>query len=192
MNTELDYAMRKELERAGIPFSMLWDSQGAYLAHWFAHRASGKKTSVSEACQAAGFSPDALRQRRRHNAVFAAAERAARTGQPYVASEAPEAVKAVDHGPGEVDFSDSSRANYPLPLVVPPPGAKLKPEGRRRAGVPQWVLTLRFAFGSGSVFLLGALDLLFQVLGVDANIFELDGQRVVVRFGEWQAGGEQG
>lgn len=135
---EIPYVVRRRLEQAGVPFSLLWGSPAVYLAAWSEARRNGKSMSVSAACQAAGFSPDALRQRRRHNPTFAAAERCARTGQPYVAPDAPETIKAVDHAPREVDFSDPARAGYPLPLAVIPPGAKLRSTSRRRDNVPMW------------------------------------------------------
>lgn len=137
---EVSYALRKEMERAGLPFELTWDAPAAYFTAWLLARKAGKKISVAEACAQAGFSPDALRQRRRSSPEFAAGERWARRGEPYIAQVVePEPIKAADHGPGKQPLEgDSQRAEYPLPLVIPAAGAKLKPESRRRDGVPAW------------------------------------------------------
>ena len=81
---QVSYATRRKLQEAGVPFDLIWDSQGLYLAHWFEHRMAGKGSSVGDACKAAGFSPDAVRQRRRYSPEFKAAEQYVRTGELYV------------------------------------------------------------------------------------------------------------
>ena len=83
IDEQVSYALRKQMLRAGIPFELTWDKQGLYLGAWLQARKDDKTISVSEACEAAGFSGDALRQRRRHNAEFRAAELWARRAVPY-------------------------------------------------------------------------------------------------------------
>lgn len=134
---EVDYATRKAMERAGVPFGQLWGDTGLYLAHWVTARQAGKKTSVAAACEAAGFSPDALRQRRRHHPTFAAAERWARRGEPYVHPVEPERIKAADDGPGKplVVGAPRSAGFYEPPVIA---GTGKKRPWPRRYGIPAW------------------------------------------------------
>ncbi len=80
---EISYKQRRHFEKAGLPWELRWGSVAVYLAAWVEARQKGTPMSVAKACEAAGFSTDALRQRRRYSAEFAAAERWARKGEPY-------------------------------------------------------------------------------------------------------------
>lgn len=154
IDEQVSYATRRKLQAAGVPFDQVWDKQGRYLAHMFEHRMAGKTTSVAAACEAAGFSPDALRQRRRHSAEFAAAERFARRGEAYVPLVTDEVTPdvVVDPLTYVTNTSWPPRPAPPQPLVdrplatgptntvlAPKPPDKPKAKPNRRWGVPHWV-----------------------------------------------------
>lgn len=107
--------------------------------------------SVGAACAVAGFSGDALRQRRKHNAEFRAAERWARYGEQYVSPE-PDLPDVVvdDHDPVVTDVTwrrperpkpeiERPLATGPTNTTISPPPAPPKKKPSRRYGVPQWV-----------------------------------------------------
>lgn len=122
------FEMRRTLERAGIPHSLLYDSSGLYLAAWVVARRAGKKLSVAEACSQAGITPEALRKRRQNHPSFAAAERWARSGEPYVAPAEPETIKAIDHGPGKPLVEGATRT---FEIFTPPAPLRAKRKPRR-------------------------------------------------------------
>ena len=139
---EIDYSMRRKFEAAGLARDLAWGKSGAYLAAWVEARQAGRKISVSEACEQAGFSTDSLRQRRKHNATFRAGERWARFGEPYTppVTEQPQNVVVTDpeapteHGPGRpLAPGESPDVALPIPSWA---GMKLRPT---RRFTPQWV-----------------------------------------------------
>lgn len=131
---EVSYALRKEMERAGLPFELTWDRPAAYFAAWLLARKAGRKISVAEACAQAGFSPDALRQRRAHNAEFAAAERWARRGVPYTPPDEPEPDTETDPAL-DVVVPEITTTNVEL---LRHPSMAAAPRVTLRAGVPVW------------------------------------------------------
>ena len=149
---QIDYALRKQMLRAGVPFDLTFDKPGLYLGAWLQARKSGKTISVSEACEAASFSPDALRQRRKHNPEFRQAEIWARRGEPYTLPGVDEAQDVVVPAPSYVtNVSWPPRPAPPKPeverplatgpanttLATPPaPPRKRKPSRRY---TPMWV-----------------------------------------------------
>ncbi len=112
----IDYALRKKFEEAGLPRDLAWGKPGLYLAHWYRARSSGKKTTVAAACEAAGLSSDALRQRRRHSAEFAAAERWARRGEPFTP---PVTVEPQHVGVVELEDPLVTDTTWPAPPLAP-------------------------------------------------------------------------
>ena len=148
---QVSYALRQQMIRAGLPFQVTWDKQGLYLGAWLQARKAGKQISVTEACKAAGFSTDALRQRRKHSSTFAAAEAWARRGVPYEPHGEP-ATKphdvVTDPLVTDVTFRRDPGPIVRDPLGVPatgptnttlapkPPGVKRKPTRRY---LPAWV-----------------------------------------------------
>ena len=135
---QVSYATRRKLQEAGVPFDLIWDRQGLYLAHWFEHRMAGKTTSVGAACEASGISPDAVRQRRKHNPAFAAAEMWARRGVPFEPPGEPanQPQDVVPAAPGKPLSEHPPGDPYWLPPVIPSTKKKERPS--RRAGVPMW------------------------------------------------------
>lgn len=147
---EPTYQQRKAMEAAGIPFGQRWGAVGCYLASWIEARKEGRKLSVSSAAAAAGLSTDALRQRRRYDADFRAAEVTARTGEPYTPPGVDEAQDVVVADPLTTDVTWPPRPAPPQPeierplavsptnttLAEKPRAKKIKPS--RRWGVPSW------------------------------------------------------
>ncbi len=151
---EIAFAVRRRFEQANIPFELRWGSAGVYLAAWSEARRTGKPMSVAAACEAAGFSTDALRQRRRYSAEFAAAERWARKGEPYVPPDPDEQDPALDVvvDPIVTDTTWPPRPAPPRPMtggrslepdeavsttLAPKPIAPKRRPTRRNT--PQWV-----------------------------------------------------
>lgn len=149
---EVPYAVRRRFEEASIPWELRWGSPAQYLAAWSEARRLGKPMTVGAACGTAGFSGDALRQRRKHNASFRAAERWARFGEPYVAPSE-ETGEPQDVAPADPVVTDTTwphRPERPKPeidhplatgptnttLPYPPKRVKLKPTRRY---TPMWV-----------------------------------------------------
>jgi hypothetical protein len=82
--------VRRPMQLAGIPTSLAYaDGAGDYLAAMFAARRSGEKVTVKAAAEMAGLTPSAIRERRRTDPIFAAAERTCRFGESYTVIHEP-------------------------------------------------------------------------------------------------------
>lgn len=131
---EIPFVVRRRFEEANIPWPLRWGSPAVYLAAWSEARREGRPMSVGAACQAAGFSPDALRQRRRANADFRQAELWARRGVPYTPPDEPEPEPepetALDVVVPEITITNTTL--YRHPAMTAPPKVTLQ------AGVPTW------------------------------------------------------
>jgi hypothetical protein len=79
------------MQLAGIPLHLAYaDGAGDYLAAMFRARRNNEKLTVKDAAAMAGLTPSAIRERRRTDPVFRAAERTCRFGEPYAVVHEPE------------------------------------------------------------------------------------------------------